>query len=855
MFSVQLDPAGVTALEASMKGETSPLAVVYGLEMYALRPAYAVTLSIDWDRVQERLDEEYGVDALFFSAQIANTVDKLIEDRVITLTADTFVPEGEDERAVLSRRDRAVQEVQDMITQAFFEPSLNPAVEAEDGWDKAEHLVDTISRLAVTHGAAAFGGFTYKKTHYTRIDTKTLNVSMSERTTVKRQIFPQGHLSGLFRALTASGVALDRFVQDIDLDHDPFFEQRRITVVPRVDFDREAVTSVSVRLRLRGRGTAHAGARQGLGAAADRVVGQGRGREGRPRCRHRHHGEPRRRPRLRPPGVDLRADADGPGRGLRGHLAPALRDRAGDDHRPRRPLGPLRAGARSPPLRRPGPRHRRRRHGHPRRAARGDDLEPLRGPGRTAGLHGHRHLPGGRLPRRHASAGDRRRHHPDRADPVPEQPPAPLEVVPVVDWTQTKTVFVDLSYTDEEHDVLEEQSLRFTEDDDAPKTFGVDLADPQRRLVTYQVSVIGRDGSLSRSPHSATLDRRLLVRPGCSATASCTVSPDTADFDRRRVSQVVVDLVYEDEPNGVRFADSVTPAAGGDRGIFEFDYVDESASQLAVPAADQLDQRPVDRGRLGGRRCPARPRRPRRRLSRSSHPARTEPSPEDAMLLLDSARTVTVAGITAWPDHKSKNDWWYLPFPVELAHRGPDNDAQFTLVLYKQARPTADGTGGHGFLMFETDLLVPEATLAKLADAVRPMSDGEPRLSVVPFKAGTVSCMALDLRRAGRHRAAGRPAGHLPRDGEDPGRAGAVARRRRERRVHSGPEPGRRRHHGEGLRRRGRGGRDHLQLHLRRPAAGPQRHPHRRSGAGLQPLQREHRGQVRLAPGQHRGRP
>ena len=156
----QLDPAGVTALEASMKGETSPLAVVYGLEMYALRPAYAVTLSIDWDRVQERLDEEYGVDALFFSAQIANTVDKLIEDRVITLTADTFVPEGEDERAVLSRRDRAVQEVQDMITQAFFEPSLNPAVEAEDGWDKAEHLVDTISRLAVTHGAAPIGGFT-----------------------------------------------------------------------------------------------------------------------------------------------------------------------------------------------------------------------------------------------------------------------------------------------------------------------------------------------------------------------------------------------------------------------------------------------------------------------------------------------------------------------------------------------------------------------------------------------------------------------------------------------------------------------------------------------------------------------
>ena len=580
MFSVQLDPAGVTALEASMKGEIAAMAVVYGLEMYALRPAYAVTLSIDWNRVQERLDEEYGVDALFFSTQIANTVDKLIEDRVITLTADTFVPEGEDERAVLSRRDRAVQEVQDMITQAFFEPSLNPAVEAEDGWDKAEHLADTISRLALTHGAAAFGGFTYKKTHYTRIDTKTLNVSMSERTTVKRQIFPQGHLSGLFRTLTASGVSLDRFVQDIDLDRDPFFERRRITVVPRVDFDREAVTSVSVRLRY---GDAaprtlvldKTSAPQQLEWSANVMDGKVDADVATDVTVNL----------ASVPGADRPVSISAPTQTVQDEIFEVISRRLYE-------IVPVTITALDVPWDRFPQVHVALHYADPPNDIAADDTVILdeQHDETTWNLFVAQGGPRDYTATVSYRAADFRdvTLPPVTGDdttltvrnPYPSSRRRTLEVVPVVDWTQTKTVFVDLNYTDEEHDVFEEQSLRFTEDDDAPKTFGVDLADPQRRLVTYQVSVIGRDGSLSRSPHSATLDRRLLVRPGMLGHRIVTVSPDTADFDRRRVSQVVVELVYEDEPNGVRFADSVTLAGGGDRGIFEFDYVDESASQL-----------------------------------------------------------------------------------------------------------------------------------------------------------------------------------------------------------------------------------------------------------------------------------
>ena len=134
-FSVQLDESGVTLMEKALLGEMSPIGVVYSLEYLALRPAYSVRLSVNWDRVQTRLDETFGGGFLFVSTQIENVVDKLIEERAIVIEADTFVPEGEDSAGIISRRDAALDQVRDMVTDAFFQPSLNPEREAADGWD------------------------------------------------------------------------------------------------------------------------------------------------------------------------------------------------------------------------------------------------------------------------------------------------------------------------------------------------------------------------------------------------------------------------------------------------------------------------------------------------------------------------------------------------------------------------------------------------------------------------------------------------------------------------------------------------------------------------------------------------
>ena len=78
-----------------MRGEMSPLGVVYGLDYLALRPAYHVKLKIDWDRVQDIMDTNYGQEGLFTSIQIQDTVEKLEDERAIVFEADTFVPEDE----------------------------------------------------------------------------------------------------------------------------------------------------------------------------------------------------------------------------------------------------------------------------------------------------------------------------------------------------------------------------------------------------------------------------------------------------------------------------------------------------------------------------------------------------------------------------------------------------------------------------------------------------------------------------------------------------------------------------------------------------------------------------------------
>jgi hypothetical protein len=246
--SAELDQDSSVLVVRSLDGELAPIGVVYSLSFLALRPAYSVRLHIDWDRLQDRLDTSFGVDSAFFSTEISDAVDKLIEDRVIDLQVDTFVPEGEDTKSVITSRDRAVAEVRDMITDAFFTATIDPTKPQPDGWDKATELLETWNRQHAT-GGGLLPSFHYNQTHYSRIDKKRLDVTMSERVTVKRSIYPQGHLNAIAATIAASGLPrTPTFVNDIDLD-DPWFQRRKVRVLSRVDTGTGHISSVDAELR------------------------------------------------------------------------------------------------------------------------------------------------------------------------------------------------------------------------------------------------------------------------------------------------------------------------------------------------------------------------------------------------------------------------------------------------------------------------------------------------------------------------------------------------------------------------------------------------------------------------------
>ena len=127
------------------------------------------------------------------------------------------------------------------------------------------------------------------------------------------------------------------------------------------------------------------------------------------------------------------------------------------------------------------------------------------------------------------------------------------------------------------------------------------------------------------------------------------------------------------------------------------------------------------------------------------------------MLLLNSARTLTVDGVTIFPDHADPNQFWYLPGPVSLARRA-DGRPSFTFIKFKPAA-VAGGAKGGGFVMFTTSLRLPRLTEQKILSRIGALAQGEPKLALAQFDQGSVKCVALNLEGSAGTAATAAPAG------------------------------------------------------------------------------------------------
>lgn len=576
-FSVELDAEGTAIMEAALKGEITPMVVVYSVDFAGLRPAFSVRLKINWDRVQTAMDETFGHESLFTTTEINNAVDKLVENQVIVMEADNFVPDvGDTGKSVAARFDDARNRVQEMITDAFFEASLPPMKERPDGWDRAIDTISHYGRQAAMIGAtggigALIGSFSYKKTNYTRIDKRKLDVEISERSAVVRTIYPQGTVSGLFAALK-DGIDPKRFILEVDAD-DPFFAERKVRVINRGEMARDQLASIQAVLD--------------YGGQVRTVVLEETGKDETVKWSSLMENGAMARPVSADLTVRFKPDANGE----RPLVVTAPKQVLTGDVFEVQPAEfysrvtiPIVASPAYPWDKYPQTQVMLRYQDAAKGIKTDDTIIVKKDTANPSWsfvaldkgkrdfsyrvLHqaaNHKDEDTGWLP----ALGDLV----DIRDPFGSLRLA-VDVVPVVPrWEDVEQIFVDLTYSDPANGIEQAESLTFTPDDRSPKKFVIDRKDRTKKLVSFKVTTILLGGMVMEVPESFTESPRILVRPDMKGHRIITVTPPP-DFVRPKLSKVEVELSYTDEQDGTDIADMAVFEAPGGRKTFEFDYMD-----------------------------------------------------------------------------------------------------------------------------------------------------------------------------------------------------------------------------------------------------------------------------------------
>ena len=608
IFSVELDQEGVQLIENSLiHSELMPIGVVYSLDFLALRPAFSVRITADWERLQTHFEENFSTQIVFATTEISTVVDKLIEDQVVNIEVDSFLPEGEDAGSWVGRRDQAINDFKDMVLQNFFKPSLEPLKEEEDGWDKATTLAQDLSTLAVTGGWGAIAKFSYVKKDITRLDRKSANLTMNERVTVKRSIYPQATLKGLGRMVrqVQSTIGLSRFIQEVTLD-DEWFQKRALTAHSLVDFANDKVESVNLTLTYNNQPRT-------IRLTQDKATGESA-------WNSVMNGTVMSRPveyqyQVNFRGVDT---AERPG-----IIASPAMTTSGDQFEvsPRAEglyfVDDIQVGATVLPWDRypqvaVDVRYRDRARGidlaetfllskdKPEFTWKRFRLDPtLRNyEVRTTFLAAnHQDI-----------VYDWRTTDQERLiirDPHPLR--RTLQLAPAVDWRLVSMIFVELRYLDIRHGVDEQQTLTFfdTPQDRVPKTFGINLVDGNHRLVSYQPTFVLKDNRTIVVPPSMTTGSTIILRSDMAGHRVVTVAPPEVDFAAQGIMRMEAQLAYEDNDAGLAFADKFTMSSARDVSFFEFDYVSPQRASYSCMSTLVLANGLVverDLGRLTGER-------------------------------------------------------------------------------------------------------------------------------------------------------------------------------------------------------------------------------------------------------------
>lgn len=563
-FSAKLDVLGATLLDKVLGGAIEPIGVVYGLTFTALRPAFTVTLDIDWNELKTHLDKRFQVDSIFVSSDVEKVLDELHDKRVINLKDIDFVPDAEASKGMIADHDKALATAYDMITDAFFTASF-PTSAPPDGWDKAAGFVRELGRAAVTGGMSLFGSLRYTSLDQTTIVNKKLNLSLTQQTAVTRTLWPQGHLTSIGDLITASGRPRSDFVQTVSLN-DPWFTRRRVKVVAQQDFSQGFTDSATVNLN-------YGGVTNGV--RLDRTNSSGEvswptvvspdGQALQPvSATTTFHLNTLAHYRL-PTQVVATTEVD----------TEVLDVRLGDALA----LMPLSIRADAVPWTHWSAIDVDLDYADLANGLGVTDLVQLTSSS-TAFLYLIPVVPGGNATVNYVAhyrgigrddvsvPGSTDGYDITVTNPFPSQ--RNVQVVPNVDWSLVTTVLADVSYTDPAHGISQQSSYVFTRDQGGLQIFSTDLADPSELRVSYDVTFLFADGHQQRVPTSTTALKSLILFTAMRAHHCVLVRFDAQALNANGVATTVVELATpggEANPNRFEFQPGSLTTAN-----WEFDF-------------------------------------------------------------------------------------------------------------------------------------------------------------------------------------------------------------------------------------------------------------------------------------------
>ena len=577
VFSAQLSANGVTILEAALHGAMTPIAVVYDLDYIGLRPAFQVKLTVDWDRVFKYVDKMTGVDGLFVSTEISKAISDLKDQRAIVMESDLFVPEGEDASTVVTDFTRAEAEVREMFTDAFFTPSIQPSTQAKDGWDRAADFANQFGRYATTGGVSSLLTFRKKEADLTRIDQKSLNVNIRQRTAVRRSIHPQGHLGGIAAILNGDP---SKYITPVNLDS-AFFKRRRFAPTAVVDMAADQVTGVHVMARYGGEpkdimlDPQHPG---GELQWSSHLVGgvfqwpvsydyevtfksvdtsqrpmqlSTMGRPGWPRSTDNENQSIIPREDLYTiVAIPIIPDANVFGGWATVLVHLSYVDEANGLNQHERATLTKAAPSTTWNVFVLDSAKTEVSYQITYIAADNETVE---------------------MPAATTTAGQIR-----VVDPFPDWA---VQFAPSFDWTIVDRAFVDASYDDPANGVSEAQSFEFTANAAATQTFRVKLRDPDLKTVAFAVTILFKDGHSVEVPRSQTQLPRILLTKDMKAHRVVTVHPADVDFGSVGLTSMVVDLSHTDNQADSSAADTFTFTGRGQ--VEHFEYTLVSADKAA----------------------------------------------------------------------------------------------------------------------------------------------------------------------------------------------------------------------------------------------------------------------------------